>query len=67
MSLLLSPFQTLIKARTGLMLEDANSIDKLASSIQVGMELECIHSPERYLAQLTENQQSFQALINRLP
>ncbi len=66
MSLLLSPFQTLIKARTGLMLEDANSIDKLASSIQVGMELECIHSPERYLAQLTENQQSFQALINRL-
>ena len=66
MSLLLSPFQTLIKARTGLMLEDANSADKLASSIQVGMELECIHSPERYLAQLTENQQSFQALINRL-
>lgn len=66
MSLLLGPFQALIKARTGLMLEDANSIDKLASSIQSGMELEQITSPERYLVQLTENQQSFQSLINQL-
>ncbi len=66
MSLLLSPFQTLIKARTGLMLEGANSLDKLATAIQAGMELERISNPEGYLVQLTENQSSFQALINRL-
>ena len=66
MVLLLSPFQTLIKARTGLMLEDANSLDKLSAAIKEGMALESIHSPDAYLARLSENQQSFQQLINRL-
>jgi chemotaxis protein methyltransferase CheR len=66
MALLLSPFQTLIKARTGLMLEDANSVDKLRVALIEGMSLEGVASPEAYLVRLTEQSSSFQALINRL-
>lgn len=66
MPLLLSPFQALIKARTGLMLEDANSQDKLRSAVAESMASEGVSTPESYLAKITEHQSSFQALVNRL-
>jgi chemotaxis protein methyltransferase CheR len=66
MSLLLAPFQVLIKARTGLMLEDSNSLEKLHSALIERIAAQKNSRPEAYLAQLGHDHEEFQALINHL-
>lgn len=66
MNLLLSPFQVLIKARTGLMLEDSNSLEKLHTALVERIAAQKDSRPEAYLAQLGHDHEEFQALINHL-
>jgi chemotaxis protein methyltransferase CheR len=66
MGLLLAPFQVLIKARTGLMLEDANSLEKLKTALIKRIAAQKNIQPEAYLAQLNHDNEEFQALINHL-
>jgi chemotaxis protein methyltransferase CheR len=66
MDVLLSLFQTLIKTRTGLMLEDDNSRHKLDIALRESMAALNITAPEIYFAYLTNHATEFQSLINRL-
>ncbi len=66
MNILLSPFQILIKARTGLMLEDPNSLEKLHSALIERIAAQKNSRPEAYLAQLEHDHEEFQTLINQL-
>jgi len=65
MNLILAPFQALIKARTGLMLEDSNSLEKLQTALNERLNQLAIKA-EAYLAQLAGDDNEFQTLINQL-
>lgn len=65
MNIVLSPFQILIKARTGLMLEDPNSLEKLHAALSERLNHLAVRA-ETYLAQLGHDDEEFQTLINQL-
>ena len=65
MNILLSPFQILIKARTGLILEDPNSLEKLHAALSERLN-HLADRAETYLAQLEHDDEEFQTLINQL-
>jgi chemotaxis protein methyltransferase CheR len=66
MSYLLPPFQALIKARSGLHLEDPNSLEKLQTTLSMRIKHLGLSKAEDYLARLSLDSQEFQALINQL-
>lgn len=66
MNLILTPFQALIKARYGLVLNDENSLNKLTRAIKKHMALCHIEQADQFLAHLSQSTTAFQDFINDL-
>lgn len=62
----ITPFQSLIKSRCGIQLDDDNSMQKLHNAIHERMQYQQQSSAEQYLLLLMHDHHEFQQLINLL-